>query len=78
MECPRFQQERTNLFDELRDIPGNIGRTVFEIDGDILSVLLGRHVDALTIEQMEEIWMVSCKHIVLMYRMNLKLKAGIG
>ena len=78
LQCPRFHQERADLFEALRAIPGDIGRTVLNIEDDILSILLGRHANNFTIEQMGSIWLVSCKHIVQMYRKNLKLKAGIG
>ena len=43
MHCPRFHQERSDLFDALRSIPGGIGIYVLDTERNILNILLGRH-----------------------------------
>ena len=78
MQCPRFQQERTSLFEEIRALPDGIGIYILDMERDIMSTLLGRHATNCVIEQMEEIWLISSRFIAMMYKKNLKLKAGIG
>ena len=73
-----FHQEITNLFEELREIPGNIGTLMLERENDISSILLGRCGEDFSIEQMEMVWLIAGRHIDIMYRRNLKLKEGIG
>ena len=45
---------------------------------DILSLLLGKAVPNLDMQQLEELWIVIANGIYAMYRRNLRLKEGIG
>ena len=78
MQCPKLQSERTAMFLELRNVGDGYGARVFDNSGDILSILLGRPSDALSVEQMDAFWLVSCKHVHNMYMRNIKLRKGIG
>ena len=78
MQCPKLQSERATMFTELRSVGGGCGASVIVNTGDILSVILGRPSDILTAEQMDAFWLVSGKHVNIMYMRNMKLRKGIG
>ena len=68
LQCPTFQQEQTDLFNEIRSLSRNISANLLDNEQDVLSILLGKYVENYTEEQMEGIWIVAGRHIDLMYR----------
>ena len=78
MQCPKLQSERTAMFLELCNVSDGYRARVLDNSGDILSILLERPSDALSVEQMDAFWLVSCKHVNNMYMRNIKLRKGIG
>ena len=78
MQCPRLQPERTIMFREINEIEGRCGRVILSNSVNTLGVLLGRHVDDLPQELMDEVWLLAAKHIGKMYYRCLSLRKGIG
>ena len=78
MHCPRLQPERTSMFYEINEIEGRCGKVILSNSVSTLGVLLGRSVDNLPQELMDEVWLVAAKHIGKMYYRCLSLRKGIG
>ena len=45
---------------------------------DTLGILLGKSVECLSLDYMDDIWLAAWRHISRMYRQNLNLRKGIG
>ena len=69
---------RNSMFREIREIIDGTGALLLDRLNDVLSILIGGYAENYTIEQMENIWVISGKHINLMYGQNLRLRKGIG
>ena len=67
MSCPSLQPERDFLIEEIRVVQDGSGQLFLSSGCDILIVLLGRHVNGFTEEQMLIMWAISVKHIAHMY-----------
>ena len=77
MECPKWQQSRSEMFQDIMNIEDGCGQALLRSQHDILLELLGLHVDGLTLyEQMSNIWYISASHISTMYRE--RSRQGIG
>ena len=78
MHCPRLQPERISMFNEINEIEGRCGKVILSNSVSTLGVLLGRSVDNIPQELMDEVWLVAAKHISKMYYRCLSLRKGIG
>ena len=76
MECPKWQQLRTELFREITDIEDGSGQAILDAQCDTLLVLLGKPVVGFSIEQMCRVWYISMVHISNMYKE--RIREGIG
>ena len=66
------------MFREIRAVEDRCGGVILGISGEVLSVLLGRPIETLSQELIDEIWFIAGKHICKMYYRSLKLRKGIG
>ena len=78
MQCPSMQTERTEMFNELRNVEGGCGALILDNARDLLSILLGKYVEMYAPEQMDAIWLTAGKFISRMYLRSLNLRKGIG
>ena len=78
MQCPAVKVGRDCMFREIRHIPDGTGAVFLDNYNDTFSILLGRCIDNLTLEQMESIWLTARKHINLIFRRSINLRKGIG
>ena len=74
MKCP----ERTTMFREINNVEGRCGKDILSNSVNTLGVLLGRPVDNLPQELMDEVWLLAGKHSGKMYYRCLSLRKGIG
>ena len=78
MQCPALQPERTAMFRDINDVEGRCGKDILVNAANTLGILLGRPVDNLPQELMDEVWLLAGKHISKMYYRYLSLRKGIG
>ena len=78
MQCPILQTDRTAMFREINEIEVRSGRDILSNSVNTLGVLLGRSVDNIPQELMDEVWLLAAKHIGKMYYRCLSLRKGIG
>ena len=78
MQCPALQPERTAMFRDISDVEGRCGKDILVNAANTLGTLLGRPVDDIPQEIMDEVWLLAGKHISKMYFRCLSLRKGIG
>ena len=78
MQCPALQPERTAMFRDINVVENRCGKAILADGVNTLSILLGRPVDNLSQELMDEVWLLADKHISKMYYRCLSLRKGIG
>ena len=52
-----MQTERTEMFNELRNVEGGCGALILDNARDLLSILLGKSAEMYAPEQMDAIWL---------------------
>ena len=78
LQCPAFEEERSGMFNEIRQLPNNLGANALDNNADTLGTLLGGDIEGYPIEQMEMVWLISSRYIDAMYRKNIRVKKGKG
>ena len=76
MQCPAWQEERTDMMREISVIPDGSGHALLESQCDLVYVLMGKSAKGCTFEQMVIVWSISARYITRMY--NRRIKEGIG
>ena len=66
------------MFNEIYQVEDGSGITFFGNNVDMLYTMLGRPNNQLTDEQMEKIRLIILKYVAAIYRINVKLKSGVG
>ena len=78
LRCSHFERDRDAMFNEIHQIEDGSGIIFFGNNVDMLYTILGRPNDQLTDEQMEKIRLIILKYVATIYRINVKLKSGVG
>ena len=78
LQCPAFEDVRSDMFSEICQLPNKLGANLLENEVDSLGILLSRNIVDYTIEQIEIIWLISGKFIDVMYIKNIRTKKGEG
>ena len=76
LQCPAWQEERSDMMREISLIPDGSGQVILGSQVDLLYVLMGSGCNACTFEQMVIVWSISARYITKMY--NRRIKEGIG
>ena len=74
LHCPYHEQERNELMENISLICPQI----FQIDPDILNILLGKRVQGIDNDTMFDVWICAGKIISSMYYKVLKSRTGVG
>ena len=78
MQCPALQPERDKFFLDLGNISDESSIIVLNMENYVLAILLGKIVNGLTLQQMENVWFVIANGVCRMYKRNLRLKEGVN
>ena len=76
LQCPRWQNERTEMLNEIDNIPDGSGHALLNSQCDLVIALLGKVDPDLSYEQKVTILTISSKYISKMY--FRKTREGIG
>ena len=76
LQCPRWQNERTEMLNEIDNIPDGSGHALLNSQCDLVIALLGKADPDLSYEQKVTILTISSKYISKMY--FRKTREGIG
>ena len=74
LHCPFHENRRNHMLNEIATISPNL----FDLDPDILNIVLGKNVPGIDPEQMCRVWICAGKAISAMYYNILKSRTGIG
>ena len=68
MQCPHSEDAKGEMLEMIGNIEDEQVNQVIQQNGDLLSVLMGKHPDDAPFETMVKIWAISSKYIANMYR----------
>ena len=63
MQCPKYENSRRVMLQNIEELPNDIGTTVLAEHGELLYILLGKSNPRLDLEQMVQIWLISANYI---------------
>ena len=68
MQCPYYITERTQMFNELENLGYLWKEKIMGTRPEILYILLGKHPEHVTFEEMLKVRLISGKHISNIYK----------
>ena len=68
LQCPYYDQERTEMFNELEMMCEVWANRIVNQGHDLLHVLLGKQPDNFTFDEMLQVWLISGNHINKIYK----------
>ena len=78
MQCPKYEDSRRKMLQDIEELPNDIGTTILAEPGELLYILLGKSNPRLDLEQMIQIWIISATCISKMYRSSIKDRTQIN
>ena len=78
MQCPYLADERANMFQDISNMPDNVGNRILDRSEEVIWTLLGRPVDGVEWIDLVNFWIIVAKHVYKMYRIVMRERAGIG
>ena len=72
MQCPALDQSRRNMYDEILELPNDLGTRLLEDPSQVMLLLMGKSDNRFDIEHLILLWSISARHISKMYRQVVK------